>query len=129
RARRRKEPRGLSAVQERAKGWLPTGGAFGQLRVRIGALVALAVAVGFIIWAAVGGGGSSSSSPSPQAPVPNTAAGTGPVALSFGGLKTLAATLSQTFYWLGTKPGVMYELRQLTNGNVYLRYLPNGLQA
>jgi hypothetical protein len=126
RPRRRKEPTGLAALQARVKGWIPASGAFGQLRVRIGALIAVAVAVGFIIWAAVGGGGgSSSSTPSPAPP----GTGTGPVALSLTGLRTLGATLHQPIYWLGTRSGGKYELRQTSSGNVYMRYLPAGVQA
>ena len=52
-------------------------------RVRLGAVVALAVIVGVIVWAIVGTGGSSS----PTGPVAQAIA---PVALSAKGLRTLA---------------------------------------
>jgi hypothetical protein len=123
----RKAPAGLAALEERAKGWFQGGGAFGQMRVRIGALVAVAIAAGFIIWAAVGGGGGTKSSPPP--PVANAGPSTGPVALSASGLRTLGATLKQPIYWLGARSGGLYELRQLSNGNVYMRYLPSGAKA
>jgi hypothetical protein len=103
------------------------GRGLGGTRIRIGAVVAVVAALGFFGWAIAGVGDDSSSSS--QSPVPTTAAGTGPVALSSEGLRTLAATFQSPIYWLGTKPETMYELRQLTNGNVYLRYLPSGVQA
>jgi hypothetical protein len=118
----------MSRLEGVGKSGTASSGLLGQLRVRIGALVALAIAAGFIIWAAVGGGGGGGSSPTP-APITPNVPGTPPVALSYGGLKTFTATLHQPIYWLGTKPNTMYELRQLQNAYVYLRYLPSGLQA
>jgi hypothetical protein len=95
-------------------------------RVRIGAIVAIAIAAGFIAWATIdsgGGGGSSTSKPS------TNTKGTGPVALSFSGLKTLVAALRQPVYWIGTSPNTLYELRQTSDGKIYVRYLPPGTKA
>jgi hypothetical protein len=107
----------------------PTPGLLGprlkETRVRLGALIAVAVAVGFIIWAAVGGSGGSS----PSVPPAQTTKGTGPIALSYGGLRTLARAVGQPIYWIGTKPGVLYELRRTADRKVYIRYLPAGVRG
>lgn len=91
--------------------------------MRIGAVIALAAAVGLIIWAIVGGSGGGGKS-TPQAP-----SGNAPVALSFGGLKTFAGALHQPIYWVGTKRGTTYELTQAGGGKVFVRYLPTGVKA
>lgn len=101
-----------------------TAGIFGQGRVRLGAVIAVAVAAGFIAWATIGGSGSGSSTPPGQ-----TAQGTNPVVLSYSGLTTLASALQQPIYWIGTKSGTMYELRQTRDAKVYVRYLPPGVKA
>jgi hypothetical protein len=126
---RRSRESPLAGLQARASAWVGRPGLFGQMRVRIGALVAVAVAAGFIIWAAVGGGGGSSSSTPAPASGNGTVAGTGPVALSLSGLRTLGAQLRQPIYWLGVRNGELYELRQLANGYVFMRYLPAGVKA
>jgi hypothetical protein len=92
-----------------------------QSGLRIGAIIAIAVAVGFVVWAVVGSGDDDVGG--------NTAAGTGPVAVSYDGLTTLAAALSQPVYWVGPRGGTRYELQQLSDGKMYLRYLPEGVQA
>jgi hypothetical protein len=95
----------------------------GLARVRLGAVLAVAIAAGFIAWAAIGGSGGGGSSSPPKR------AGTGPVALSYGGLRTLAGVLGQPIYWVGRKPGAFYELRQTSEGKAYVRYLPAGVKA
>jgi hypothetical protein len=52
--------------------------------------------------------------------------GTGPVAVSAQGLRTLAAALEQPIYWAGPRPGYRYSLRQASDGQFYVRYLPPG---
>jgi hypothetical protein len=96
--------------------------------VRLGAVVAVAAAVGLIAWAAVGGSGSSSSAAKGRAPAGPVDA-TGPVALSENGLRALARVLDQPVYWSGPKSGYRYELTRTTNRNVYIRYLPAGVRA
>jgi hypothetical protein len=101
-----------------------------QRRFRLGALVVVLIAIGFIIWVAVGGSGSSSPSTSASAPAgAKVVAGTPPVSVSYGGLRTLAGALHQPIYWTGTGSTSHYELRQLQNGYVYVRYLPAGVAA
>jgi hypothetical protein len=96
-------------------------------RVRLGAVLALAVAAGIVAWATVGRG--SSTSPTQTTAGPVAAKPIAPVALSSAGLRTLARAVGQPIYWDGPKPGYMYELRRTSNGNVYVRYLPPGVKA
>ena len=110
------------------------GGLWPQPRVRLGAVVALAIAAGLIAWAVIGNGGSSSqpatgSSSQPATNTPPPANRIGPVALSAGGLQTLAQTLKGPVYWAGPKPGFRYELTQTADGKAYVRYLPAGVKA
>jgi hypothetical protein len=97
-------------------------------RVRLGAIVAIAVAAGFLAWLVIGNDDESpSTSASPPADV--SAPGTGPVALTASGLREFARSLGQPVYWAGARRGYTYEVTQTSNGNVYVRYLPAGVRA
>jgi hypothetical protein len=107
----------------------------GRPRIRIGAVVALAVAGGLIAWAVVD---SEDTGPSASGPVASSAATTSttatanpiaPVGLSAKGLKTLIASVGQPIYWAGPKPGYQYELTRTSTGNVFIRYLPPGVKV
>ncbi len=52
-----------------------------------------------------------------------------PVALSAGGLQTLASAVPQPIYWAGARRGYLYELTRTTGNDVYIRYLPPGVDA
>jgi hypothetical protein len=54
---------------------------------------------------------------------------TAPVALSASGLKTLAGVVGQPIYWAGPRKHYFYELKRTANRNVYIRYLPPGVNA
>jgi hypothetical protein len=87
--------------------------------LRVGLAVAVAVAIGVVLWLVVGGsGGSSSSSSSTKAHAATQAE-----------LTQLAAKLKHPIYWTGPKAGYTYELTQTDKGNVYVRYLPQGVQV
>jgi hypothetical protein len=103
------------------------GGLLRQPRVRVGAVVALAVAVGLIAWLVVGGSDSKSSSP--QTPASATASKTGPIGLTVEGLRSMSTSMRQAIYWAGEQPGYTYEFTRPSNGNVYVRYLPPGAKA
>jgi len=102
--------------------------------VRIGAVVALAVAGGLGAWAIVGNEDTGTSS-GPDTTSATTASSTtaakpiAPVGLSAKGLRTLSATVSQPIYWAGPKPGYLYELTRTSNGSVFIRYLPPGAKV
>lgn len=88
-------------------------------RIRAGAVIAIALLVGFVIWLAVRGGSSSS----PTALPPRTP---GAVPISVQGLRTIAA-LGVPIYWVGRKPGFTYELTKTADDRVFIRYLPAGV--
>ena len=91
-------------------------------RVRIGAIIALAVAAGVVVWLVVQNNGGSST---PRA----QAHGNQPVAASRHRLRVLAASLGHPIFWLGPEPGYTYELTQTQNGKIYIRYLPHGVRV
>ena len=84
-------------------------------RIRVGAIVALAFAVGLIVWLVVRGGGSSTK-PEPA----------GAAKASVGQLRTVADALGHPIFWLGPRKGYTYELTQTADGKIYIRYLPPG---
>ncbi len=52
-----------------------------------------------------------------------------PIAASATRVRTLAATLDHPLYWLGAKAGFTYELTQTSDGRIYIRYLPKGVEV
>jgi hypothetical protein len=93
-----------------------------QPRVRLGAVVAVAVAAAFIAWVAIDHGGGTSKAPGSQ----GIAGSIGPIGLSAAGLQAQSRSLHQAVYWAGPKAGYTYELTRTTTGRVYVRYLPPG---
>lgn len=87
-------------------------------QIRIGAVVAIALAVGFVLWLVLRDDGSSSS-----APPTTTVASTTSVPISVKALHSLAA-LGVPIYWAGEQPGVKYELTKTADSRVLVRYLP-----
>jgi len=102
------------------------GAGLRQPRVRLGAVVALAVAAGLIAWAATKGGNSPSTANPTAGP---RTKGTGPVALSPRGLRTLSRALGQPIYWAGQESGYTYEVTQVSKGKIFVRYLPQGVKV
>ena len=100
-----------------------------QPRIRLGAVVALAVAAGLIAWAVIGNDNSSSPSSTSKPVSGPVGGGAGPVGLSVQGLGVLSKTLHQPIFWAGPKPGYTYELTRTRGGNVYVRYLPQGVEV
>jgi hypothetical protein len=84
----------------------------------VSALIALAVAAGFIAWLALRDGGNSSPKPPPAAQ-----------AASVDRLRRLAASLHHPIFWLGKKSGYTYELTRTQAGKVFVRYLPPGVKV
>jgi hypothetical protein len=87
------------------------------LRVVLVLLVAAVLAA--LVWALVIKSGGSS----------KPAANAKPSAATVAGLEELAGTLKHPIYWAGDKPGYTYELTKTDSGNVYVRYLPKGVQV
>jgi hypothetical protein len=42
-------------------------------------------------------------------------------------LRSLSAKVGHPIYWIGEEPGHIYELTQLQNGRIFVRYLPHGV--
>ena len=93
-------------------------------RLALAGAVALVLLGGSIALVVVLSGGSSS--PTVNGPV---ASPIKPVALSAAGLATLAKAVHQPVYWAGPQKGYLYELTRTANRNVYIRYLPPGVDA
>jgi hypothetical protein len=93
--------------------------------VRIGAVVALAVAAAFVIWLVVRGNDDSSST-STTTSMNEATQPIGPVAATPAALRELSAKGAQPIYWVGPRPGQTYELTRTAGGRVYVRYLPAG---
>jgi hypothetical protein len=89
--------------------------------VRIGAVVALALAAGFVAWLVLRDSSSPKATP--------TAAAAPASAASVAQLTELARTLGHPIFWVGPKTGYTYELTQTGTGKVYIRYLPAGVEV
>jgi len=101
-----------------------------QAPIRIGAVVALALAIAFVVWLVVRGNDNSASTSKTTTP---TRGKTTPKtretikAASPQTLRVLARASGHPIYWAGTQPNVKYELTQVTDGRIYIRYLPKGV--
>ena len=110
----------------------------GSGRVRIGAVVAIAIAGGLLGWLLTRGGNDTTSASPPGTPtitagqtLPGFPPGIhlGPQILAPDALVVMQRALRQPVYWLGTQAGHRLELEKLTNGNVFVTYLPPGVKS
>jgi len=93
--------------------------------VRIGAVVAIALAAALLAWLIVrGNGDSSSSSTTGQATTTTAAAAARPVAATPATLSALADEVGHPVYWVGPRQNRTYELTRTSNGRIFIRYLP-----
>jgi len=92
--------------------------------VRIGAVVAVALAIAFIVWLIVRGGGGSSGATKTTTTSPLAAA---PHAATVSELRALAVRAGHPIYWAGPESGRTYELSVTSSGRFYVRYLPQGV--
>ena len=83
------------------------------------ALVALMALAGLVGWMVLRGNGNEAKSPSRATAT----------AASIAELKALPAKVGHDFYWTGAERGVTYELTQMNRGNIYVRYLPAGVEV
>jgi hypothetical protein len=86
------------------------------MHIRVGAVVAVAVAAGIVAWVLTRG---SSFDLSPVTPI-------APKALSAAGLSPMADQLNQPVYWARSRAGYTYELSRSRNDDIFIRYLPAG---
>jgi hypothetical protein len=104
---------GSPVSSDKGRAW--SSGQLKRPRIRVGAIIALAFAVGLIVWLVVRGGGSSAKP-----------AAVGAAEATVAQLRTVADSLGHPIFWLGPKKGNTYELTQTADGKVYIRYLPPG---
>jgi hypothetical protein len=91
-------------------------GVGGRPEVRLGAVLALAVASGLVVWLALRSNGS------------QTHAGRAPAhAVSAHELAALPSSVHHAVYWAGPKPGFTYEVTRTHAGLIFIRYLPIGV--
>jgi hypothetical protein len=102
----------------------PTGWAR-RPNVRIGAVVAVAIAVAFVVWLLVRGGDSNSSSTGQTQTVPAIA----PVAATPDRLRSLSVEIGRPIYWGGPLSDTTYELTRTSQDRIYVRYLPQDVQV
>jgi len=99
--------------------------------VRIGAVVAIAIAAAFVIWLVVRGNGDGSSSTNTTTTETTTttsggAKPVGPIAATPAALRSLSASSGKPIYWAGPRPNTTYEFTRTAGGRAYVRYLPPG---
>ncbi|MDQ2911372.1 MAG: hypothetical protein M3R39_10235 [Actinomycetota bacterium] len=92
--------------------------------VRVGAVVAVAIAVAFVVWLLVRGGDSNTAATTPST---TTGQATGPVETTTAKLRALSVELGHPIYWAGPLPKRTYELTHTTDGRIFIRYLPRGV--
>jgi hypothetical protein len=89
-------------------------------QIRVGAVIAVALAIGLGVWLVTIHDGGSSSSKSKITAIPPTAA-------SPDRLSLLANDVGHPVYWAGAAARTTYELTETSSGRVYVRYLPTGV--
>ena len=90
-------------------------------QVRIGAVVAVALLIGIVVWLLVRGDGNGSGTDSTA-----TGPAVGPVAATQERLRSLSIDEGHPIYWAGTKANTTYELTRTSSGRIFIRYLPKG---
>jgi hypothetical protein len=90
--------------------------------VRIGAVVAIALAAAFAVWLLVRGNDDSPSSATTAQTT--TTAAFGPVAASPTALRALEDKAGHPVYWIGPRRNRTYELTRTSSGRIFIRYLP-----
>jgi hypothetical protein len=86
--------------------------------VRIGAVVAIAALVAFLVWLLVIRDDSGSRTPSQP-----SATAIAPVAATPGRIRDLSVEEGRPIYWLGPRNNTVYELQRTTQDRIYVRYL------
>jgi hypothetical protein len=93
--------------------------------------VALALAVGFVVWLVVRGNDGSSAAKTTTAETQSRTTRKKTrqfvTAATPARLRVLAHASGHPIYWAGRQGSVRYELTQTTDGRIYIRYLPKGV--
>jgi ferric-dicitrate binding protein FerR (iron transport regulator) len=93
--------------------------------VRIGAVVAVAIAAAFVIWLLVRGNDSNSPSPTGT----QTVSAIAPVAATPERLRELSVDVGRPIYWAGPRSNDTYELTRTSQDRIYIRYLPSNVSV
>jgi hypothetical protein len=108
----------------------PRTSAAGKSRIRIGAVIALAIVAGVVAWVIVDRHSNSNASSTTTQPVTGPVVKRiGPIAMSKASLLSEAGKIGQPVYWSGAQRGHTYEFTRTTGNNVYVRYLPAGVKG
>jgi hypothetical protein len=91
--------------------------------VRVGAVVAVAIAIAFVVWLLVRGGDSNNAAN----PGATTGQAAGPEATTADKLRALSVELGHPVYWAGAVPDRTYELTRTSDNRIFIRYLPKGV--
>lgn len=86
-------------------------------------MVAVAIAIAFVVWLLVRGGDSSN----PASTGTTTGEAVGPEATSADKLRALSVELGHPIYWAGAVPDRTYELTRTSDNRIFIRYLPKGV--
>jgi hypothetical protein len=86
-------------------------------QLRFGALLAIGLAVFLVGWLILGRGDDGST------------AANGASAKSESDLRAFASSASTPVYWAGPREGQTYEVTRTSDGRVYVRYLPDGVDV
>jgi hypothetical protein len=92
-------------------------------KVRVGAVIAVAIAVAFVAWLLVRGEDSNT----PGTGSTSIGQATGPAAATADELRALSDDLGHPIYWIGEVPNRTYELTRTSDNRVFIRYLPKGV--
>jgi len=87
-------------------------------RLRLGAVLAIAAVVAFVVWFAFIRDSDSSENAGPNSQ------GT-----TLAQLQNLPSEVGHPVYWAGDQPGTTYELTRTERGEIYIRYLPAGVSV
>ena len=84
--------------------------------LRIGAVVAVALAIGFVVWLVAIRDGSSGSMDTNEA-----------TAVNPDRLRALSVAVGHPIYWAGPAVDTTYELTRTPSGRIFVRYIPTGI--
>jgi hypothetical protein len=87
-------------------------------------LVLAALVAAFLVWFLLLRGDDDDDAGGPQGPVLEKTV----EIVTVNDLRVTAAAAGHTVYWVGQRPGVDYELTEISDGRIYVRYLPEGEQ-
>lgn len=93
--------------------------------MRIGAVIAVALAIAFIVWLIVRGTGGGSQATTQTTTKTSTVAAIAPRAATRGQLRALAVQIGHPIYWVGPASGRVYELTRTSSDRIFVRYLPH----